>query len=202
VIDMTARENVKAATAAFATFSPFRSWLARQKERLVFALAPAAEVEVRKREFLHYAYFVSLSPRRLKRLGIPKRKPLSNGGLLFLSAFNGDAESYFRGFSDTLSPQMNDLWGTSVGWRDAKEYANLERFIRSYRRRVTFYTTAYPDSSTRVRAALRFRSRLDRLLAAAHSRKIDDRGFAESYEHAVQTVWGNAGAPPPEADST
>jgi hypothetical protein len=193
---MMARENLKAATAAFATFSPFRSWLSRQKERLVFAAAPGTEVEVRKREFLHYAYFVSLSPRRLKRLGIPRQKPLANGGLLFLSAFNGDAESYFRGFSEKLYAQMNDLWGTSLGWRDAKHYENLDQFIRSYRRRVTFHWTSYPDSSKRVRAALRLRGRLDRLLAAAHSPGLDDRSFAEAYEHTVQAVWGNAEPPP------
>lgn len=195
VTRMAVRENVKAETAAFVTFSPFRSWLGRQKERLVFALAPGAEAEVRKREFLHYAFFISLSPRRLRRIGLARRKPLSHGGFLFLSAFNGDAESYFRGFSEKLSTQMNDLWSTSVGWRDFAKYEHLDAFIRTYRRRVNFYTTSYPDSSKRVRAALRLRGRIDRLLAAAQSASVDDASFAAAYEHEVQATWGNAEAP-------
>jgi hypothetical protein len=197
MMPMAVRENVKAETAAFVTFSPFRSWLGRQKERLVFALAPGAEVEVRKREFLHYAYFISLSPRRLRRLGIAKKAPLRHGGFLFLSAFNGDAESYFRGFSEKLSAQMNDLWGTSVGFRDFAKYEHLDEFIKTYRRRVNFYTTSYRDSSKRVRAALRLQSRLDRLLSAARSPVLDDASFAEAYERTVQAVWGN-GEPPSE----
>jgi hypothetical protein len=188
---VTARENVKAETAAFATFSPFKSHLHRHWERVVFALSPLAATEVRKRKFLHYAYFISLSPRKLRRAGVPKAA-LQKGAFLFLSAFNGDAEAYFRGFSEKLSPQMNDLWGGNSDWKDASVYDNLEAFIARYRRPVTFYSCRYRDRSTRVRGALRLRDGIDQLLALALSPGGDESSFRQAYERVAQTVWGNA----------
>lgn len=188
---MTARENVKAETAAFATFSPFKSHLHRHWERVVFALSPLAAAEVRKRKFLHYAYFASVGPRRLERAGVPKGT-LRHGALLFLSAFNGDAEAYFRGFSEKLSPQMNDLWSGTVGWKDAKVYENLDAFIARYRRRVAFYSCRYPDRSSRVRGALRLRAGVDELLAVGRSSTSSDLTFRRAYEAVAQRLWGNA----------
>jgi hypothetical protein len=192
---VTARENVKAETAAFATFSPFKSRFHRHWERVVFALAPLASAEVRKRKFLHYAYFVSLSPRRLRRAGVPKHE-LRHGALLFLSAFNGDAEAYFKGFSEKLSLQMNDLWGGNVDWKDAAVYAHLDAFIARYRRRVDFYSCRYPDRSTRIRGALRLRQGLDQLLALARSPSTSDVAVRDAYEQLAQAVWGNADQKP------
>jgi hypothetical protein len=188
---VVARENVKAETAAFATFSPFKSHLHRHWERVVFALSPLAAAEVRKRKFLHYAYFIGLSPRRLRRAGVPKAE-LRHGALLFLSAFNGDAEAYFRGFSEKLSLQMNDLWGGNLDWKDASRYENLDAFIARYRRPVALYSCRYRDRSTRVRGALRLRAGVDQLLALARSPGGDESSFRQAYERLAQTVWGNA----------
>jgi hypothetical protein len=189
---VTAEENVKAETAAFATFSPFKSRLHRYWEWFVLKAAPRVERQVRAQDFLHYAFFVRLPPKVFRQLGISDDRLLSAGAFLFLSAFNGDAQAYFRGFSEKLSPAMNDLWSTSVGWRDAARYENLDRFIRTYRRYVTFHYTAYQDSSKRVRAALKLRAHIDRLARAAVSPEVDDAAFRRAYDEVVQTVWGNA----------
>jgi hypothetical protein len=189
---VTAEENFKAETAAFATFSPFKSRLHRYWEWFVLKAAPRVASQVRAQKFLHYAFFARLSPKTFRRLGLSDDRLLSAGAFLFVSAFNGDAQAYFRGFSEKLSPAMNDLWNTSVGWRDAARYENLDAFIRTYRRYVTFYYSAYEDSSNRVRAALELRGDVDRLARAAASPEFDDAAFRRAYDDVVQTVWGNA----------
>ena len=180
-------DNVKGATAAFCTFSPFKSGWARRWHWVVQKAAPRATQQVRLRRFLHYAYFVALSPRDLARANIPAKAALRPGALLFLSAYNGTAEVYFRGFSEKLPDQMNDLWGGCTDWENAGKYENLDRFITTYRRPVGFHFNAYPDKSVNVRAALKLRLQLDELLAATHG---DAREFSRRYRRAAQSIWG------------
>jgi hypothetical protein len=182
-------ENVKASTAAFTTFTPFRSWLSRQLERLPLIGAVTAEREVRKRKFLHHAYFVRLSPRHFKRVGLPTDGPLKNGALLFLSAFNGDSEAYFRGFSNDLHAPMDQIWKHCVDWETARVFDNLQRFITRYRRRVTMFYNVYEDTSTVVRESLLVREALDETLRLASS-GASDAEFQRAYRRLAQVAWG------------
>jgi hypothetical protein len=183
-------DNLKGDTAAFATFSPFKKWWGRFWEQVVFKCAPSANQAVREREFLHYAFFVNVTPRQLARAGISGARSLRHGALLFISAYNGDPEIYFRGFSDKLYYNMNKLWEGCEDWQDAKNYRNLELFIRSYRRPVNVFFNGYAESAKGIRRALRVRTQLDELIAAAHS-PTDGPEFAKKFEHVVQVIWGN-----------
>ncbi len=187
---MAVADKLKGKTSAFATFSPFRSFFHRLNELFVFTFAPTANKAVREREFLHYAYFTRVTPRALARAGIAPNASLEHGALLFISAYNGDAEIYFRGFSDELHDKMDRLWEGCEDWKPAKDYRNLDRFIRSYRRDIDTFFEGYGDTATGVRRALRFRGTLDRLIAAACSDE-NSKAFADAYGYFVQRLWGN-----------
>jgi hypothetical protein len=182
-------ENVKASTRAFTTFTPFRSWLHRQLERLPLIGAVTAEPEVRKRKFLHHAFFVRLSPRHFRRIGLPTDGPLKDGGLLFVSAFNGEAEDYFRGFSNDLHEPMDQIWSHCVDWETARVFDNLQRFIARYRRRVSMFYNSYEDTSTVVRDTLRVREALDQTLEVASSSATDEE-FQRAYRRLARVAWG------------
>jgi len=182
-------DNVKAETAAFATFSPFKKWWGRLWELVVFKGAPSANEAVREREFLHYAFFANVSPRALKRANLPVTGSLENGALLFISAYNGDPEIYFRGFSDKLYYNMNKLWEGCEDWKDAKKYKDLDAFIRSYHRPADAFFNAYGESAKGIRRALRMRTELDELIAKA--RVETDAEFAKSFRDFAQLIWGN-----------
>jgi hypothetical protein len=183
-------DKVKGRTAAFATFSPFRSFKRRLDELVVFSFAPTNNKAVREREFLHYAYFSNVTPRALARAGIAPTGALKHGALLFISAYNGDPEVYFRGFSDDLNDKMDRLWEGCVDWETAKKYRNLDRFIRTYRRDIDMFFDGYGDRAVGVRRSLKFRTGLDRLLRAARSAE-SGAAFAEAYAYFVQLIWGN-----------
>jgi hypothetical protein len=182
-------DNVKGETAAFATFSPFKKWWGRFWELVVFNGAPSANKAVREREFLHYAFFASVSPKELRRAGIPTNGPLKHGALLFMSAYNGDPEIYFRGFSDKLYYNMNKLWESCEDWKDAKKYKDLDAFIRSYRRPVSTHFNRYGESARGIRRALRMRIELDELIAMAS--ESNEGEFAEKFKEFTQKIWGN-----------
>ena len=186
---MGIEDNKKGETSAFATFSPFRKRWGRFWEAIVFKGAPSANEAVREREFLHYAFFVNISPSALKRAGIPVSRTLEYGALLFISAYNGDPEIYFRGFSDKLYDKMNRLWESCRDWKNAKEYKDLDAFIRSYRRPANCFFNAYGESAKGIRRALRVRTELDELIARAHAET--DEEFAKSYRDFAQAIWGN-----------
>ena len=187
---MSIEDNVKGETAAFATFSPFKKWWGRFWEVAVFNGAPSANKAVREREFLHYAFFANVSPKALRRAGISATGSLRNGALLFVSAYNGDPEIYFRGFRDKLNYNMNKLWEGCEDWKDAKKYKDLDAFIRSYRRPVDMFFNSYGESAKGIRRALRMRMHLDELIAAAHS-QTNSAEFAKTFERFVQLIWGN-----------
>jgi len=187
-------DNVKAQTTAFITFSPFKSRWHRHFTALVLVGANTRTSAARGPEFLHTARFARVSPRQLARAGLAAEK-LRDGALLFLSSFNGDPESYFKGFSNPLSGVMNDVWSHCVDWKDAKSFANLMGFIDAYRRRSQSYFNAYPTGSKRIRASLVLRRQLDKLHALAHSSDetaTGDREFAQAFEHASQLLWGTS----------
>jgi len=180
-------DNVKGATTAFCTFTPFKSRCARALHWVVLKGAPVNTEKIRLRRFLHYMAFAAVSPRQLKRAQIPLHPRLRSGAMLFISAFNGNAEPYIRGFSENLAGQMNDLWRGCVDWLGAEEYDNLEKFIEQYRRRADFHFNAYPDASVNLLTALRLRAELDELVALAHR---DPKGFLDGYRRAAQVAWG------------
>jgi len=186
-------DNVKAQTNAFITFSPFKSPLARFVSAGVLLMARTKTAEARKPEFLHTARFCRVSPAHLARAGLSGDN-LRAGALLFVSSFNGDPESYFRGFSEKLAPVMNDVWRYCVGWAGAEKFEHLTSFIEAYRRRSQSYFNAYPTSSKLVRTSLVLRRQLDQLHALAHSSdksENGDRAFAAALAHTSQLLWGN-----------
>ena len=187
---MGIEDNVKDETAAFATFSPFKRRSGRFWELLVFKGAPSANKAVREREFLHYAYFVNVAPGALERIGIEAKGELEHGALLFISAYNGDPEIYFRGFSDKLYYNMNKLWEGCRDWKDAKRYKDLDSFIRGYRRPINAFFNGYGESAKGIRRALRLRVHLDELIAAAHARS-EGAEFRKAFDRFVQVIWGN-----------
>jgi len=189
-------DNTKAQTTAFITFSPFKPWWHRHYSALVLLGARTRTAAARKPAFLHTARFARVSPKQLARAGLSGDN-LRHGALLFLSSFNGDPESYFRGFSEPLAPVMNQVWTHCVDWQGAQPFVNLIAFIDAYRRRSQSYFNAYPTGSKRIRASLVLRRQLDKLHALAHSAdrsEEGDRKFAEAFEHASQLLWGNSEA--------
>ena len=185
-------DNEKAQTTAFITFSPFKSRWHRHFSALVMLGARTKTAAARKPAFLHTARFSRISPAELARAGLSGEN-LRQGALLFLSSFNGDPETYFRGFSDPLAPVMNDVWQHCVDWRGAQPFTHLIAFIDAYRRRSQSYFNAYPMASKRIRESLLLRRQLDKLNALAHAtHEGSEREFAEAFEHASQLLWGNS----------
>ena len=76
------------ASLGFALFTPFRSWTSRQRERLSLLAAALSERELRQHEHLRYGYFVRLSPRHFRRIGVPTAGSLKHGALLFVRALD------------------------------------------------------------------------------------------------------------------
>lgn len=187
-------DNLKAQTSAFVTFSPFKSGCDRLLMIGVLIGAHTQTAAARKPEFLHTARFCRVRPKHLRRAGLSSDK-LGEGALLFLSSYNGDATSYFKGFSDPLSDVMNAVWKHCVDWTSAKPFPELMAFIDAYRRRSQSYFNAYPMSAKRIRASLLLRRQLDKLNALAHSAPhsaAGDQEFAAAFEHASQLLWGNS----------
>lgn len=182
-------DNVKGRTAAFATFSPFRGFRHRCLEWVALAFAPGNDPAARNARFLHTAHFSPVSPRQLRRAGISGHA-LKHGALLFISAYNGDAESYFRGFNDKLFEVMDEVWMRCVEWRGAKDYKDLNAFITKFCRRADAFFNAYPDESTRIRASLVLHRQVDRLCAIAQSNASDEE-FKRALIAAAQIHWGN-----------
>ena len=58
-------DNIKGPTAAFTTFSPFESTLARKAKWLVLKLAPRNAAKVREQEFLHLRVGLTASDGRI-----------------------------------------------------------------------------------------------------------------------------------------
>lgn len=189
---MTFGENQKGKTYAFTTFSPFVSTLQGLGKLLIFLAAHEEEIQktVRSRNFLHYGAFMRVSPRALRRAGIPTRGRLRHGGMLFMSAFNGDPEVYFRGFSEHLRTHMNDLWNGTAAWKDAFPYQNLRKYILRHNRSVTAHVNTYPSYAAGVRRALEMREVVDRLMASAASET--NQAFEETFKRTVLKIWGNA----------
>jgi hypothetical protein len=126
----------------------------------------------------------------MKRAGFTPTARLENGGFLFNSAYNGDAEVYFRGFSDDLDDVMNKLWDPTVAWDNAAPYPKLEKYILDYCRDVDVHVNAYPSFSTGIRDTLTVRNEVDELTDAAS--RMTDAEFEAAYERAAQRIWGNA----------
>lgn len=178
-------ENAKGQTTAFCTFTPFRSRCARFVHWAVLKLSPVETDAIRLLQFLHYMCFASVSPRALKRAQLEWRG--AAGAMLFMSAYNGKTETYFRGFNQNLAAQMDQLWGGCVDWKGASVFEYLSEFIEHYRRPAAFHFNAYPDTSTNLRAALQLRAALDELVDAAHDQP---QRFVEQYRRAAHLVCG------------
>ena len=185
---MAQDENIKGETTAFCVFAPFKSWEDRLYSWFVMKGGPVATEEIRRRRFLHFMSFMRISPKSLKRAQLPHRGPLASGALVFISAFNGQAKVYVRGFSEHLGPQMDLLWRGCAGWT-GPAVRELDMFVDGYSRRADFHFNAYPDTSHNLRVALRLRAELDELVALALH---EPSRFLDGYRRAAQTVWGAA----------
>lgn len=185
-------ENEKGRAQAFSTFSPFKSWLGRQVQRVVYVGAPDHELDIRERKFLHYAYWLTLTPAALKRAGLAKKDRPKHGALLFVSGFNGRADQYVNAFSEHLHSQMNVLWSQCEEWENAGELDKLNRFIARHRRRADLFFNAYGDDAPRVRAALLLRRRLDALAAEFGHGNSGDDGQLKSELTALAEGGGDA----------
>jgi acyl carrier protein phosphodiesterase len=115
-----------------------------------------------------------------------------HGGVLFVTAFNGDAEVYFRGFSNNVADAMNAVWSHCQNWTNASPYKELDTFIRRYRRPVTAHFNAYPQRTVSLRAALELRTELDLLVRDAS--RITPHEFKARYDRILHRRAGSAPA--------
>lgn len=182
-------DNTKGKTSAFATFSPFKTGLHRWLEGVALFLAPINDAAARKPQFLHTALFSRVTRKHLKSAKL-EGETLNDGALLFVSYYNGDPETYFRGFSSDLYAVMDAVWSHCVEWETAKEYAKLDKFIRKFCRPSGTFFNAYPDESKRIGSSLVLRRQIDKLVELAHSNASDDE-FQAAFRRAVQLHWGN-----------
>lgn len=192
--------NTKGSTTAFATFSPYKSKASRFWSQVTLRLGDINTAAMRKEKFLHTAQFCPVTPKQLRRAGLAS-KGLEQGGLLFMSYFNGTADDYFRGFAKDLWKQMDDVWCWCTGWTTTEppvgraadtNFKNIGVFIQKYERRSASYFNAYPDGSASVRAALVLRREIDELQALAVDQPgVSDSQFAEAFARMSQRLWGN-----------
>lgn len=184
-------DNLKGLTAAFSTFSYFKSGFSRAMEWVVLMGAPTQSVKARKLEFLHTAHFCRVSPKQLKRAGLQPKRPFNSGALLFLSTYNGDGDVYFRGFSDKIAGPLNQVWTPCIGWQAASPYPLLRAFIKAERQETAMFHHAYPDTAQGIRSSLRLRRRLDQLHALAFDVHKSDEEFENEFRTLAQRQWGN-----------
>lgn len=189
-------ENTKGPTTAFATFSPYKSYRDLVGSFCSLGLAWTKTAGARELRFLHTAHFSVIPPWKLRRAGI-RGDATRAGALLFVSAYNGDPEKYFRGFSDNLAKVLDTVWRWCVDWKGAHPYSNLRYHIERYERPSPAFFNAYPDTGSRVRASLVLRRQLDKLYAQAISRD-GDAAFKASFDRISQNHWGNV--PPTTED--
>jgi hypothetical protein len=189
-------ENTKGPTTAFATFSPYKSYLDLVGSFCSLGLAWTQTAGARELRFLHTAHFSVIPPWKLRRAGIRGRATRA-GALLFISAYNGDPEKYFRGFSDHLASVLDTVWRWCVDWKGAHPYSKLAWHIERYQRPSPAFFNAYADTSPRMRASLVLRRQLDKLYAQALS-PDSDAAFQASFNRISQNHWGDA--PPTRED--
>jgi hypothetical protein len=178
------------AATAFATLTPFVDAQRRRMESFVLSVVQFVrdpEPEMRRRSFLHYAYWVVLAPALLSKSGGPERK---KGALLFMSAFTGDLEDYLMGFTDSLPSAMDRVWGQCTGWPGAADFMRALRFVERYAKQSAVFYDAYGDARIEdIRNAMRLRTELDRF--ATESCHMTDREFEARYREMLAAVWGN-----------
>jgi hypothetical protein len=176
-------------TRAFATFTPFKSLGSRLWEWVALAFAPGNDTRARGPAFLHTAQICPVSPRQLARAGLASPR-LKSGALLFMSTFNRDPETYFRGFNRELFPVMDAVWTHCEEWNGAREFPELLEFISKFERRSLVFFSAYPSRAETVRSGLELRRAIDELLNLAKSGGTDDE-FRNEFARVAQRYWGN-----------
>jgi hypothetical protein len=177
-------------TAAFATFSPFKSFLKRIEAIFVHIGAHGEDEHIKPLRFLHHAFWVRIAPRTMKKAAFADEEIPKHGALLFCSAFNGDASTYIRGFSDELSEEMDALWSGSEEWKGAGDFLPLFDFINDHARPIQFFFNNYRNTSKEIRAAVQLRAGLDALFDKAYEGNAE--AFKREYLRVAQTMWGNA----------
>lgn len=188
------RSSEQGRTTAFSTFTPFKSWFTRLYSRVVHFGAHGEDGNIKPLAFLHHAFWATITPTALKDAGFSAKEVPEQGALLFVSAFNGDASTYIRGFSDELGTEMDALWSGCKDWTTATDFNELFTFILGFHRPIDTYFNAYHSTSQEIRVSMGLRSGVDMLLELAD--QGDARAFAEKYLEVAQTTWGNAGETP------
>jgi hypothetical protein len=182
---MSIEETTKGYLGAFTHFAPFKSLWAFLWQRNVLFSAPQHDDEARKLGFLQYAHFTRVSRGELKRAGI---EGIKYGGVLFMSAFTGDANVYFREFSDKVPVPMSAVWNGCVGWTNATPYPELEQFIERYRRPAAAFFHGFPLPIGGTRRALELRAGIERLVEIARK---DPAAFEREYAALALSHWGD-----------
>jgi hypothetical protein len=179
-------ETTKGSLGAFTHFAPFKSLWAFLWRRSVLFSAPQHDDEARNLGFLQYAHFTRVSRSELKRAGIDDIK---YGGMLFMSGFTGDANVYFRAFSDDVPVPMSAVWGGCEGWTSATPYPHLQQFIERYRRPAAAYFHCFSLPIKGARRALELREGIERLVEIA--RRDDPEEFEREYAALALAQWGD-----------
>jgi hypothetical protein len=126
----------------------------------------------------------------MKRAGFTDEEIPEHGALLFCSAFNGDASTYIRGFSDELANEMDALWSGSIGWKGAGDFIPLFEFIGDHARPIQLFFNNYRNTAKEIRAAVRLRAGIDTLFDVADGGNPE--AFKKQYLLVAQTMWGDA----------
>ena len=182
---MSIEETTKGNLGAFTHFVPFKSFWAYLWQKFVLFSAPQHDDEVRKLGFLQYAHFTRVPASAFQRAGV---EDIPHGGMLFMSAFNGDANVYFRAFSDKVPVPMGALWSGCNGWTSATPYPELEQFITRYRRTANAFFHGFPLAIGGLRKALELQADIEDLVEVARDRPFE---FEKKYESVVMHHWGD-----------
>ena len=165
---MGIEDNVKGDTAAFATFSPFKKWWGRFWELVVFKAFSECQQGSSRARVSSLCIFCQRPPRvNWSVQEFPDQRSLEHGALLFVSAYNGDPEIYFRGFSDKLHYNMNKLWEGCDDWKDAKNYGTSTFSSAATGVRSIPFSTVTAKARKAFAERFGVRVQLDELIAAA-----------------------------------
>lgn len=150
-------QDANASTKAVTVLAPFRSWLSRALAWAGLLRESGREHEVRSLGMFRHAYFVRLSPRQFKRIGVPVDGALKHGALLFVGAVNGRVE---EGFTPA--------------------FAHFRRYVERGRRPLFEFASEPFGARAVARDALAVREALEEVLEIARSGASDEE-FGHAY---------------------
>lgn len=175
-------------TSPFGTQTFFRSEFGRVLTGLGLKLLGAVrpERDARSLNSLHFAYWVVVSRRRLRKILSAANPRIDKSALrpqmLFLSEFSGDWEDYLLGFNRVLIQALDFVWGFSVDWQRNAKLSDYLEFVRRYQIVTRYHFQAYGRSASvhEVRDALHLSEVLERF--ALEVEGLEPSNFDAAYE--------------------